>query len=64
MGPPVVRIIVVCFGILVVALNKPLGQMTAAWQRMLGMETTNEVLNRVSYIIVGVVFVILALWAN
>ena len=64
MGPPVVRIIVVCFGILVVALNKPLGRMTAAWQRMLGMKTTNETLNRVSYIIVGVVFVILALWAN
>jgi RHS repeat-associated protein len=41
-----------------------LEHMTAAWQRMLGVEATNATFNRVSYIIGGLVFVILALWAS
>jgi len=64
MGPPVVRILVACFGTLLVVLNKPLGHVTAAWQLRLGMKTTNETFNRASYIIAGIAFVILALWAN
>jgi hypothetical protein len=64
MGTHIARILVACFGTLLVVLNKPLGHMTAAWQGMLGMEATNATFNRVSYIIGGLVFVILALWAS
>ena len=64
MGNHVARILVACFGALLVVLSKPLGNMTASWQRMLGLETINETYNRVSYIVVGLIFVALALWAD
>ena len=64
MGPPVVKMLVACFGVLLVVLSKPLGHITAAWQRMLGLNTVNETFNRVSYVIGGVFFLIVALWAN
>jgi len=46
-------------------LNKPLGRMTAAWQRMIGPGgAANETTNRVCYVIGGLLFLILAIWAN
>jgi len=46
-------------------LNKPLGRMTAAWQRMIGLGmAANETVNRVFYLIGGLIFLILAIWAN
>ena len=52
MTTPAIRIAVVCFAISILVLNKPLGRMTAAWQRMIGLGVAaNETVNRVFYLI-------------
>jgi hypothetical protein len=48
-----------------ILLSKPLGRMTATWQRMIGLGTAaNETTNRVIYIVGGAIFLVLAIWAN
>jgi hypothetical protein len=45
--------------------NKPLGRMTAEWQRLIGLSTAaNEAANRVSWVIGGAIFLMLAIWLN
>lgn len=65
MTTPTIRILVVCFAVAMLILNKPLGRMTVTWQRMIGLGVTaNETANRVSYVIGGLIFLMLAIWAN
>jgi hypothetical protein len=65
MGTLPVRIAVICFALAMLVLNKPLGRMTVAWQRMIGLGVAaNENVNRVFYVLGGVLFLILAVWAN
>jgi hypothetical protein len=65
MTPPAIRIGVIGFASAVILLNKPLGRMTAAWQRTIGLGTAaNETVNRVAYVIGGVLFLILAIWVK
>lgn len=65
MTTPTIRIAVVCFAVAMLILNKPLGRMTAAWQRMIGLGVAaNETTNRGFYVIGGLIFVILAICAN
>jgi hypothetical protein len=65
MTTPAIRIAVVCFAVAILILNKPLGRMTRAWERMIGLGiAANETTNRGFYIDVGVLFLILAVWAN
>jgi len=56
---------VLCFAAAILFFNKPLGRMTATWQRMIGLGTAaNETVNRVCYIAAAVIFLALAIWAN
>jgi len=60
-----VRILVVCFAVAMLILNKPLGRMTAAWQRLIGLgAAANETVNRIFYVMGGLIFLIVAIWAN
>jgi len=62
---PAIRAAVACFAAAILLLNKPLGRMTATWQRMMGLgAAANETANRVFYVICGVIFLILAIWAD
>lgn len=59
------RVLVVCFATALLLLNKPLGRMTAAWQRMMGLGTAaHENTNRIFFIAGGVIFLVVAFWAN
>ena len=65
MTTPGERIIVVCFAAALLLLKKPLGRMTATWQRMIGPGVyVSENTNRVFYVIGGLLFLIVAIWAN
>jgi hypothetical protein len=65
MNPPAMRIAVICFASAMILFNKPLGRMTVAWQRMTRLGTAaNETFNRITYVIGGVIFLILAIWAT
>jgi hypothetical protein len=65
MTTPTIRVFVICFAVAISILNKPLGRLTAAWQRMIGLGiAANETTNRVFYLIGGLLFLILAIWAN
>jgi hypothetical protein len=55
----------VCFAVAMLILNKALGRMTAAWQRLIGLGTAaNETLNRIFYVMGGLIFLIVAIWAT
>ena len=59
------RVIAVCFAVAMLILNKPLGRFTVAWQKMIGLGVAaNENVNRVFYVIGGLIFLVLAIWAN
>jgi hypothetical protein len=62
---PSTRIAVVCFALAILIFNKRLGRMTAVWQKMVGLGVAaNETTNRVCYVIVGLLFLIVAIWAT
>ena len=63
MTDPAIRVAVVCFSVGLVLFGKPLGRMTAAWQRRIGLGVSaNETANRICYVVVGLIFLMLALW--
>jgi hypothetical protein len=65
MSASAIKIAVVCFAAAILLFNKPLGRMTASWQRMIGLGTAaNETVNRVCYLAVAVISLALAIWAN
>ena len=65
MTSPATRIIVLCFASPIILLNKPLGRMTATWQKAIGPGTgANETTNRILYVIGGALFLILGILGN
>ena len=65
MTSPAIRIAVVCFSAALLLFNKPLGRMTEAWQRWIGLGTAaNEAANRIIYVIGGLILLILAIWVK
>jgi hypothetical protein len=65
MDTPAVRVLVICFAVTLLLLNKPLSRLTASWQKMLGPgELASEASNRVFFIAGGLIFFALAIWGN
>jgi len=58
------RVVVVCFATAVLLFNKPLGRLTAEWQKMMGSGVVSETTNRVFFVAAGVIALVLAFWAN
>ena len=58
------RIIAFVAGLLAVVLNRQLGQVSRAWGKTTTGVDTGEWANRVPYIIIGLMFMFLAFWAN
>jgi len=65
MTSPAIRIFVLCCASAMIVLNKPLGSMTATWQKAIGLGTAaNGTTNRILYVIGGALFLILGIWTN
>ncbi len=65
MTSPATRVVVLCFASAMILLNKPLGRMTATWQKAIGLGTAaNETTNRIIYVIGGALFLILGILVN
>lgn len=64
MQPTSLKVTVIVFSLLMIILSGPLGRLTAKWQRMVGLGTAaNESFNRVGFIVVGALFLIVVLLA-
>jgi hypothetical protein len=57
------RVIVIVLGLLMIVFNRPIGRTTAAWQETFGLgPLVSETNNRVTFILMGLFLVIIALF--
>jgi len=58
----ILRVIIIVLALLMIVFNRPLGRTTASWQRPILGPLANETNNRVTFILMGLFALMIALF--